>query len=132
MFVNNQAGALAAAHYYLEARNWTLASLDARTFQIICDASKCKRDTTIYSTIKSRRQHVQGARAKFQAPSVLVAPKVSSAQWVVRVSVSLGRGAILNSKNQLVERQSASTQSLDLYARWSGRMWRISDVFLAG
>jgi hypothetical protein len=132
MFKNDENGALAAAHYYVDGLNWALATLDPRSYLAICDASRCKSNARdITDAYKAKGQYVKGARGSLDGASLFAAPKSSGAKWIVRVKVSIHPGSLVASDGKPVKKQGASEERLDVYARWSGRMWRISDVFLA-
>jgi hypothetical protein len=132
MFVNNQVGALAAAHYYLEARRWTIATLDAKPFLVVCDAAKCRNDAPTYAGFKSLGQHVVRGREVAQSAQIFNAPKGNRARWVVETAIAVAAGKLVDSHGRTVRAQAASSQRIDIYVRWSGKMWRVSDVFLAG
>ncbi|MCW2492709.1 MAG: hypothetical protein JWN47_2073, partial [Frankiales bacterium] len=70
MFKDNQLGALAAARYYLDARNWTIATMDPTPFLIICEAPKCKADAKFYGDAKAKNRRVIGSRQTPGPPSV--------------------------------------------------------------
>jgi hypothetical protein len=131
MFINDENGALAAAHAYLAGLNWAIATLDPRSFLAICDAAQCKTNAKINQDMKASGQHFEGGRGIFESPTLFAAPKASGAQWIVRVQASLYSGKVVDSNGKVVEQQSASKERLDVYTRWNGKMWRISDVFLA-
>jgi hypothetical protein len=131
MFKNDENGALAAAQAYLTGVNWALATLDPKSYLVICDAARCKSNARITEGYRSKNQHVKAARASFEAPTLFVAPKGNAAQWIVRVKLSIHAGSLVSADGKTVRKQGAMTERVDVYARWSGRMWRISDVFLA-
>jgi hypothetical protein len=132
MFKNDQLGALAAARYYLDARNWTIATMDPTPFLIVCDSAQCKDDGRFFVKARARRQHIVGARQTAGEPSVVVAPKASGARWVVQSKVTLAKGRLVALDGSTVQDQANEVQLTNLYLKWNGKMWRVSDDALAG
>jgi hypothetical protein len=132
MFKNDQLGALAAARYYLDARNWTIATMDPTPFLIICDATKCKTDANFFRDAKAKDRRVIGSRQTPGPPSVVRAPKNSGAEWVVQTTLNLASGRIVSKNGATVEEEGHRTQVINLYMRWNGTMWRVADDALAG
>jgi hypothetical protein len=131
MFVNSQAGALATARYYLDARNWAYATMNAQPFLLICDAAKCKTDASSFAADASLGRHIAGARQTHGRASVATAPAVSRAQWLVQLRMLLASGKLVERDGTVVKTQHPEAQVVNLFLRWNGRMWRISDEFLA-
>jgi uncharacterized protein DUF6318 len=132
MFEHTEAGALAVAGYYVDGLNWALATQDPIAFLVICDSARCKSNGDIHRGYKSKNQHVVGARGRADVPTLLRAKESSGAEWVVRVKVASAAGRLLDESGTTIRRETASEDVLDIRTQWNGRMWRISDVFLAG
>jgi hypothetical protein len=130
MFGNTQAGALATAKYYLDARNWAYATMSATPFLVICDAAKCKTETSFYATGVHDGQHVVGARWSSGPVSLIASPKLSSGQSVVQTAITVGVGTLLGSDGKAIRSERGSSNITNLYLRWSGSMWRISAELL--
>jgi hypothetical protein len=131
MFVNSQAGALSTARYYLDARNWAYATMNAQPFLLICDAAKCKTEASFYATAAEKSQHVVGARWSTGKASVLKAPASSGATWVVQTTIVITSGTLIDHSGAAVKTQNRSEKATRLYLRWSGVMWRLSDELVA-
>jgi hypothetical protein len=132
MFQDSQTGALAAARYYLDARNWALAMVDPKPFSIVCDAPRCKADGPYFAKIKAAKQHFVGARQTPGAPKLVAAPASSRADWVVQVRLAVAAGRLLDPIGKTMESQAATSDLVNIYVKWNGKMWRISDDALAG
>ncbi|MDQ1718411.1 MAG: hypothetical protein QOE89_2364 [Pseudonocardiales bacterium] len=131
MFKNNQLGALAAALFYRTARNWAYATMEPSSFLTICDAPKCKSDAKFFNDAMAKDQYVVGARQTQGSASVVIAPKSSDAEWVIQSKVTLADGRLVTTSGSTIRTQRSEAQLLNLYLRWSGKMWRISAEFLA-
>jgi hypothetical protein len=132
MFQDTHTGALAAARYYLDARNWALAMVDPRPFSIVCDAPRCKADGPYFAKIKAAKRHFVGARQTPGAPKLVAAPANSGADWVVQVRLAVAAGQLLDPTGKTMESQAATSDLVNIYVKWNGKMWRISDDALAG
>jgi hypothetical protein len=132
MFKDSQTGALASARYYFDARIWTLATLDPKPFLVICDATKCKADVSYFAKVKAAGQHFIGVRQRPGAPKLVAAPASSGADWVVQVNVSVGAGRLVDAAGKTVQEQKAASELVNIYLKWSGKMWRVTDDALAG
>jgi hypothetical protein len=132
MFSDKQVGALAAARYYLDARNWADALLDPKPFLIICDAAKCKNDAVALTRLKRAGQYVTGVREFPGAPSVVKGPSTSGADWVVQVKLSVTAGRLLDKQGTTLKTESASSELTNIYVTWNGKMWRVTGDYLAG
>lgn len=132
MFKDNQLGALAAARYYLDARNWTIATMDPTPFLIICDSAQCKDDGRFFAKARAKREHIVGGRQTAGAPSVVVAPKASGARWVLQFKVTLAKGRLVALDGSTVQNQANEVQLTNLYLRWNSKMWRVAEDALAG
>jgi hypothetical protein len=131
MFSNDANGALATANYYIEARNWSAATLSAKPFLAICDAKKCQSDQSFYSALVKSNQHISGGREIPATVQAFRAPAISGARWIVRVALRIAAGNVVDPGGKTVREQSAFSERIDIYLKWSGTMWRVSDVFLA-
>jgi hypothetical protein len=132
MFQDTHTGALAAARYYLDARNWAYALMDAKPFLIICDSTGCKNDAKFFVDGKKAGQHVSNARQTPSAPKLVAAPANSGADWVVQVKMTIAAGKLVDGAGKTIRPQAASTDLTNLYLKWSGKMWRVANDALAG
>jgi hypothetical protein len=132
MFQDTHTGALAAARYYLDARNWAYALMDAKPFLVICDAAKCKNDAKFFVDGTKAGQHVVNARQRPSSPKLVPAPPTSGTDWVVQVTTSASAGRLVDRGGMTVQAQEASSDFVNIYLKWSGKMWRVTDVALAG
>jgi hypothetical protein len=132
IFQETTSGALAMAAYYLQARNWALATNDATPFLIVCDAAKCKHDAPFFAAQASAHQRQVAGRATFGPPSVLPARSGSGSQWVVQTKISIAAGKLVDSKGRTVSAAPRLEQPTNLYLRWNGVMWRVAGDFLVG
>jgi hypothetical protein len=132
MFDSDQIGALDAAKYYLEARNWADALEDAKPFIVICDAKKCKDDARNYARARTARDHAVGGRFTTGPPTVVKAPAASHADWIVQVRLAIAAGRLVNASGKTRRSQPSSAQIVNIYLTWNGKMWRVTGDFLAG
>jgi hypothetical protein len=125
MFVNNQAGALAAAHYYLEARRWAYATMSATPFLAICDSSGCKMDVPFYTDGRSTGRHVVGARRVASGVRIVAAPERIHAEWIIQVTVTIARGNLVDKQGKVLKTQVPRTEITNLHLAWKTKMWRV-------
>jgi hypothetical protein len=132
LFGHDVAGAYAAAFYYRDSRNWALATLSAQPYLAICDASKCASDATALTAARIAQQHVTGSRLTFSAARLVRPPAAVKAEWVFQSRQTYSDGAVVSSSGNIVLRTKATSFVANLHLQWNGRMWRVSDVFIAG
>jgi hypothetical protein len=110
MFVNSQAGALATAKYYLDARNWAYATMSAVPFLLVCQSPGCRLDTPFYTFGAG---HIVGGRR--HVDSIVVEPSASPTALTVRAKVVVASGRLVDSNMKTVKSQAKSTQLTDLH-----------------
>jgi hypothetical protein len=132
MFTKTQEGALAMAKYYLDARNWALATNNPASFMIICDAEKCKHDAPFFTKYANARQHAVGDRGTPGPPTAFKAPSGSRAEVVVQTTVRHAAGRVVDSKGTVVHTDDAFDDPTNLFLKWTGKMWRVTGHFLVG
>jgi hypothetical protein len=130
MFTKTQEGALAMAKYYLDARNWALATNNPAAFMIICDAEKCKHDAPFFTNRAKAGQHRVGGRETPGPPIAMKAPAGSNAEVVVQTTIKIAAGKVVDEKGKVVRTDEALDDPTNLYMKWTGRMWRVTGDFL--
>jgi hypothetical protein len=132
MFKHTQGGALDAARYYFDARNWSQILPSGAPILAICDSDRCKSNAKVLDDLRSSGQRLEGKPESAAAPQVVAAPSSSGAEWVVQSRVSIPAGNIVDSRNRVVRSTPATTKVYNVYLKWNGTMWRVSNVSLAG
>ena len=132
MFKKTSEGALAAARYYIDAENWSIAVNDYTPVSIICDAKRCKLIAPYFTGLRVKNQHLRGGRTSTGPPLVLPAPKSSGAQWVVQLRIIIAPGSdVANQTGTVVKEYAEDVTLTNLYMKWSGSIWRVSQDVLA-
>lgn len=128
MFKKNSEGALAAARYYIDAENWSIAVNDYTPVSIICDAKRCKLIAQFVADLKAKNQHLTKSRTSTGPPIVVRAPKSSDAQWVVQLKLTVAPGTVVSDRDGSAITTYPHDKTLtDLYMKWSGSNWRVND-----
>lgn len=131
MFRHTQGGALDAARYYIDAENWSQTLQDYAAVTAICDASDCTRNAGIAHQQRTKGLHLVGGLNTPSAPKITAAPTSSKAEWIVQVRLSEAAGKLIDATGKTASSAPAAVETFNYYLRWNGKMWRISDVFLA-
>jgi hypothetical protein len=132
MFDDTQLGALDAARYYIDAENWSTASMNGSADLAICDDKRCHSNAVATNSLAKTGRHVVGQRITTDAPTLLPAPSVSTADWVVQVKEVLAPGKLVDGSGKTLNSAGKSTRLLNLYMKWNGKMWRVIQIALAG
>ncbi len=134
MFKRTDTGALAMAGYYLQARDWALATSSSIPYMIICDADACVRSAEFIKSKARIGQHVEGQRYAPGPPTVLRAPSTLTppADFIVQLRLTTKAGRLVDAKGKVLERAGSYTTKVNLYMKWSKKMWRVVGDFLVG
>ena len=130
MFEQPLAGAVSAASYFVTARNWALATLDPAAYLVLCDAPNCRTNAQLLIANRNRGEHWVGGRGALRTWVFRPSNVSRGSVQIVRALVDLQAGHMVDASGHTHHLESASTRTLDLYLRWSGRMWRVADVSL--
>jgi hypothetical protein len=132
MFKHTQGGALDAARYYIDADNWSQILPGGSPITAICDSTQCKSNAKVLDDLKAAGQHLEGAPEVAGPPHVIAAPPSSRAEWLVQINIDVPAGDLVRADGSIVRHSPATKMLTNIYLRWNGKMWRVSDVFLAG
>ncbi|UQX87609.1 hypothetical protein M6D93_15055 [Jatrophihabitans telluris] len=131
MFTNDQAGAVAAARYYIDARNWAGASNTASAYLAICDADSCRADAAAFAKRTKGDRHVEGGRLRVGGVEVMAPNPSANADSVIRMDVATAAGRVIDANGKTFAKQAAANVTYEVWAKWSGSMWRVNGVYLA-
>ncbi len=129
MFSQNEEGALALMNYYYIAMNWDSATGYAPTAYTIICPSACSQEANNSARLRSRHQHISGARFLVRPPVLVRAGSKAKSGWSGQFAVTVTAGAVRNSANKLVKRLDAVRFTLQLDAQWTGKMWQIARTY---
>lgn len=127
MFEDTPAGAVAAARFYIDARNWAFATLDPTAFLLVCKSEGCQRNANRFRHSAAVHEHIVGGRFLGNDPVLRRAPHASAAEWVVRVNITIEAGQRVDASGSAVETQPQASQINDLYMHWGGKRWIVND-----
>ncbi|UQX87610.1 DUF6318 family protein [Jatrophihabitans telluris] len=132
MFTNDQAGAVAASKYYLSASNWSLASNSASATEAICDDATCRSNAEVLRSHQKRGYHFEGGRQQMLSSAVFKSDDAPRAEWIVQIGLKFAATVTVNAQGVVVKVEPAGRAVENVYLRWSGSMWRVSGLYLAG
>jgi hypothetical protein len=127
MFVNSQAGALATARYYLDARNWAYATMNAQPFLVVCTSPGCRIDSKFYSESSAKDLHLVGGRRRTASVASRAKDPSAAEALTIRAHVKVDRGSLVNASNRVIRQQKPSSQVIDLLLDWEGGRWHVAD-----
>ena len=130
MFEDTELGARRMADYYQQAENWAAAlGEDPIPYLIVCDAKVCARNASKARQQRSLGRHLIRGRTSIVTGVTFPNPKSANADFIIQRTLSVAAGKFVESSGKVIQQADKSELTINLYMKWNGKMWRVTEVF---